>query len=381
MNAHIALDFRGNPLPIQRTSAGLAYDQWRAGVDHLRNSRDPRERAVYKAAASQMMADFGIQVDGEGRVLNVVSPTTVHTNKFLTDLSVKYTNDAYIGARLMPIVQRSKRSDSFVTYDERDHLGAPDDEIGPNGEVNEVEESRGTDNYSVKDYGLRGKVLQETLDNQDEIFDELTDATEHTVDGVELRQEIRISSIVMNVANYAAGQTHVATGKWNAASSSIVSDLLTAVSEIWHGAGRNRLVAACGIAVWNAIANNAEIKGLFNNVREGLATTDAVARYFGIDELLIGRSRQDTANIGQPSGAFSRIWSVDNFAILSVAERPTRRSAHWGSTFQHGARKFNSWTDPAPGPGAGAHIIKVGQSQDHKVVANRAGYIITDVLA
>ncbi len=59
---------------------------------------------------------------------------------------------------------------------------------------------------------------------------------------------------------------------------------------------------------------------------------------------------------------------------------PTRRSAHFGSTFQHGPRKQTQWTDPSKGPGAGVIYSKVGVSQDHKVTANKAGYIITDVL-
>lgn len=382
MTFPIALNHAGKPLPIQATPEGMAFAAWRNAIKDMRNSRDPKERAIYDTARKALIADLGLQVDGSGRIVKgSIQPASVHTNKFLADLSVKYKNDEYIGDRCMPIVQVGQRSDSFATYNERYQLATPDDLTGPEGDVNEVERGRGSSNYSVSDYALKDKISQETLDNQDDVFDEMLDMVEDLTDGIELQMEKRIATIVMASGSYAAGQTHAASSKWDTAATggSIIADVLTGVSELWMGSGRTRKVGVCGIAVWNVIANNIAIKGLFNNVREGLATTEAVARYFGLDDILVGRARQDTANIGQ-TASYSRIWSTDNFAILAVAERPTRRSAHFGSTFQHGARKQNQWTDPSKGPGAGVIYTKIGASQDHKVCANKAGYIITDVL-
>lgn len=373
------ISLNGSELPVQSTARGRAYAKWRNAIKDIRDSRDPKERALYERVRDSLIRDLGLTVEN-GRIVQAsVQPTSVHTNKFMSELSRKYANDMYIADRLMPILEVGKRSDDFATYDERRQLNAPDDETSPEGDVNEVERARGSDNYSVKDYALKDKVSQSTLDNQDDVFDEMFDLVEDLTDSMLLKMEQRIAAIVFAAGSFASGQTHSPSTKWDAASSTIVSDLLTATSEVWRGSGRTRLIGVCGIAVWNVIANNAEIKALFNNVREGLATTEAVARYFGIDDILVGRARQETANLGQ-TASYSRIWSTDNFAILSVAERPTRRSAHFGTTFQFGPRTQTQWTDPSKGPSTGVLYSKIGMSQDHKVVANKAGYILTDVL-
>lgn len=372
----------GKILPVQATERGIAFSRWLSAVKDLRGSRDPHERALYERTRDQLVRELGLTVNAHGKLArNSIQPGVVHTDTFMSELSVKYANDEYIGDRLMPIVTVGKRSDLFAKYNERDQLAAPDDEVGPEGHVNTVERGRSSDNYSVKDYALKDKISQETLDNQDDVFDEMLDLVLDLTDSTLLKMEKRIAAIVMSTASYAASQTHGAGTKWDdATGGSIVADLLTAVSETWMGSGRTQLVGVCGIAVWNVIANNAAIKGLFQYVREGLATTDAVARYFGMDAILVGRAREDTANIGQAESD-ARIWATKNFAVLRVAERPTKRSAHFGSTFQHGARKQNQWVDPEPGPGVGVIYNKIGVSQDHKVVADKAGYIVTAVIS
>jgi hypothetical protein len=135
----------------------------------------------------------------------------------------------------------------------------------------------------------------------------------------------------------------------------------------------------CGIAVWNVMAQSAALRDLFKAVRDGLATPAAIAQYFRLDDIYIGEARQDTANIGA-TASYSRIWATDNFAVLAVADSPTRRSAHFMSTFQVGQRQLTQWSDPSKGAGSGVVYNKIGHSLDEKIVANKAGYLITDVL-
>src|SRR4051812_30087882 len=55
-----------------------------------------------------------------------VSPSQVHSNAFMTDLSIKYANDEYIGERLLPAIPTSDFSGNIPAFDQRNAVSAPD---------------------------------------------------------------------------------------------------------------------------------------------------------------------------------------------------------------------------------------------------------------
>lgn len=364
--------------PIAR--AARRYQNTIAVARELRSSRNPKDQAIYVRIRDELVKQCGLErAPGGGLQASGIQPATVHSNQFLTNLSVKYANEMFVGEALVPIVNVSKRSDTFAIYTERDNLATPDQQIGPEGAVPEASQSRTSDNYSVKDYGIKEKISQETLDNQDAVFDEMLDLVEHVNELVSLGHEQRAATFLLSTANYAATQTHVPATKWDHASGgTIVADLLTARAAI-RKSPSTRVKMACGIAVWNVIANNPAMRELFKYTRDGLAGVREFMSYFRIDEVHIAEAWQDTANEGQ-TASISRLWTTDSVVLAAVANAPTRRSAHLASTFQWQGRKQTQWTDPSLGPGSGVIWTKVGVSQDIKGVANKAGYIMTDVL-
>lgn len=68
----------------------------------------------------------------------------------------------------------------------------------------------------------------------------------------------------------------------------IIEKLQSAVASLWTGAGPSDVVGFCSLDVWNAIARNAKILGLFSSVKDGLAAPDQVARYFDMSRILVG---------------------------------------------------------------------------------------------
>lgn len=364
------------------TEKGLRYKRFKRALARRMRSQKKEDRELIEHENAELVKRlYGNKA--ERLDLRTISPGDVHTDSTLSTISKQYANDEYVGMRLMPDVRTTKRSNVYATYGKRDRFQAANDEVGPDGDVNQVIETRGTENFSVKDYALKNYVLLETLANQDAPLDEMVDLTEAVMDRLLLRKEKRIKDIVFSASSYDASNTAAVgagASKWDDSSGGdIIDDILAAVSALFTGRNPTRIVAVCGRDVWNVIANNTAIKDLFLNVREGLAQPDRVAEYFGIDEILIADAREDTANIGA-SASFSRIWSEDNFAILRVAENPTPRSLHFGSTFlMDGHPVTNEWFDPSPGV-QGAFWAKTGWSMDEKVVADDAGFLITDCL-
>ena len=185
---------------------------------------------------------------------------------------------------------------------------------------------------------------------------------------------------MVDAAQY-GGNTAAAALKWDIASGgSIISDLLGAESGLFTGPNPTQKIGFCSLATWNTgIANNPALHELFKYTTSGLRTTTQVAQFFGLDDILVSRSRKDTANIGQ-SAVFTRMMVEDNVGVLRVATRPTTRSLHFGSTFRMNGDPFTTqWDDPNIGKRGGIYA-RVAVSEDYKVVAPDAGFLITDVL-
>lgn len=377
--------------PRQRTKEGLTYDAY---VKAVREELDGMTAEDQKKAA-KMNADFirgltdphSVHRDSYRKQLagevaeKAVTPSSVHVDTVLSNLSVMYKNDDYIGERLMPAVPVNKRSGKYAVYDKRDRFAYPNDAIGYRAESNEVEEGRSFDNYSLSDHGLKGYLDLETVQNQDRPLNEMVDVVESVNEGIAFNRELRHLAILTNSSNY-GGNTAAAGTQWTAANSggSVIADMLGAEAALWKGSNPTRKLGFCSIDVWNGgMANNAALISLHNNVRAGITTTQMVAEYFGLDDILVSRARQDTANKGQ-TASYSRMLSAKHFGVVSVATRPTVRSLHFGSTFRESGDPFTTqWMAPELGKRGGIRT-RVAVSEDIKVVAGDAGFLVTAVL-
>ncbi len=371
-------------VPVHRTVKRARYEKYIDEVRNMLDGKTPEDQLKMAAANERFMK--GIQdpterprLPGSGSE-KAVTPASVHQDALLTTVSVMYANDAYIGEQLMPVVSVPNRSDKFSTYPKRERLAFPDDKIGSDGKPNEIDSSRSTDNYSVQDYALVGHRDLEAIAKQQGALNEMIDVVEEVADGLLFKREARILTIVTTSGNY-AGNTTTAGTNWNdSTGGSLIADLLAARAAIWSGHGAVRRVGFCPITVWNSgIANNPTLLSKFNYVKEGLPATQQVAAYFRLDDILITEARQDTANIGQ-TASYGRMVTADVFGIVTVAQRPSPRSAHWGSTFRTSDTPYTSqWIDPSIGV-RGAVKNKSAVSEDHKVVAGDTGYYLTSLL-
>lgn len=346
----------------QRSARGIKFDEFQKKLDAMRADEAKRKRLNDSVLA-----------------IRDVSPSQVHSNAIMNELSVQYANDDYIGDQLMPYVDVTKRSDEFATYPKRERLAYPNDSISTRAVPNEVSESRGADNYSVKDYALSGFVSQDTLDNQDGAFDEMLDLQMSVAEGIAFKREMRLATILTTSGNF-GGNTAALSGssKWSAGGSSPITNIQTAKAAIWNGGGPTDLVGYCSLDVMNVMVRHPELRDLFKYQASGLATPKLLANLLGLSNILVGAARKDTANDGQ-SASYSRIWG-DVFGIVRVMRRPSKRTAAFGSTFRiKGDPSSTQWFDNAIGK-KGGFWTKVGTSEDHKIVAADTGYLLTSVI-
>lgn len=368
---------------IQRSSKAIRFKHWIDEVRNLLDGKTPEDQKKALAANQGFIKGLANprHSTGGSELERAVTPSAVHVDSLLSTFSVMYANEDYIGEQLMPVANVSKRSDKYAVYPKRERLAFPDDKIGYRASPNELDQTRTTDNYSVEDYGYKNFLDLETVQNQDAPLNEMLDVLEQVNEGIAFRREKRILTKAFDTANFGSNHGNAGTAWDNSTGGSIVADLLAGRAALRRGANPTRVVGFCPLAVWNTgIANNAAIRDLFKYTQTGLAVTTQVARYFRLDDILITEAWEDTANEGQAESD-ARIVTAKTFGLIRVAQRPTVRSLHWGTTFRMNGDPFSSqWPDPGIGKRGGIWN-RTSVSEDHKVVAADAGFLVTSAIS
>lgn len=334
-----------------------------------RAAHDPKVRELLARSNEQLLN------------LKLLTPGKVHNDATLSNLSIQYKNEEYIGLQLLPAITVGKPSDKFFIYDKRNRLNAPDDNVSTRSTPNEVTETRSTDNYSTKPYSLLDFVDEKTLQAQDAPLNEMVDLVAAVNDALAYNEEKRIAAVMTTAANFGNSQTLSGTGQWSDYTNSNPFDAIeTARDSIWApAAGSTKLVGYCSLAVYRKLRRHPKVLEAFKHVQGlKLPTAAQLAEVLELDELLVAKAWEDTANEGQ-AASYGRIWGK-HFGIVRVANSPSIRTAAFGWTFRFGAKETTQWFDPKPGV-AGGYYAKVGLQEDHKVAAKDTGALIVNAVA
>lgn len=348
-------------------------------VDERRTKRALLWEAKVERLA-EMLADSTKRKRLDETFLQVrgVSPASVHSDAFLTNLSQAYTNDDYIGERLILSVPVQKRSNKYAVYPQREMFEAPNDIItSERAQANEISSTRTSASYTLLDYALSNFVSNETLDNQDLPFNERTDMVVELAEHIARKREIRDAAALTTAANYGSGNSTTLSGsdQWDsAAGGNPIKNIQDGKAALFNGPGPTDVNGFCSLSVFNCLARHPTLLDLQKYTTNGLLTPDSIARYLGLSNLYVGASRKQTANEGQ-TASYSRIWGLD-FGIVRTARTPSLRTACFAARF----RKNNDpvvteWFDPIAGK-SGGYYCKNAVSEDIEIVAAFGGYII-----
>ncbi|HEY1956702.1 MAG TPA: hypothetical protein VGH28_13875 [Polyangiaceae bacterium] len=333
----------------------------------------------YSESLKELIAENGPKVRAANAAMRqkLLTPGQVHVDAALSNLSVQYANEEYIGEEIMPATTVAKLSDVFFKYDRRSRFGYPDDAMGSRSSANEINESRTTDNYSCKPYALKNYIDALTVAAEDAPLNEMVDLVAATAEGIAFKREVRLASILSTTSNFASSNTvSLASGvRWDSsAGGNPIADIQAARAAIWQGMGGSKVIGYCDLGTWNVLSRHPMILDLFKYTGSspGIATPSMLAGWFDLDDILVAKGRQDTANSGQ-TAAFSRIWP-NCFGIARVAP-PGVRNVSFGRTFRFGQVQTDQWYDPSLGT-KGGYYARVSTHEDHHVIANDAGYLI-----
>lgn len=309
-------------------------------------------------------------------------PIDLHVDSVLSEMSVKYKNEAFIWRDAMPVVRVRKRSDKYVVYNKEDSYRLYDDTISPKSMPNEVDWGVSMGNYSVKDHALGEWLPQETIDNADNPMEPDIDTNEFLNLMLDVVQEKRVADLVFDATTYPSGNKVQLSGtaQWSGSADDPIGDILTAIESTFIRA--NTLMF--GQEAWQVFRKLPEVldavKGStrFQDTPGGIATTSEVASILEVERVLVGRARYISTNEGQ-TATFTKLWGK-HCTALYVEPKPGVKSITFGVTFTETPRQTMRDFDPKRGV-KGTHFIKVSWNSDEKVIAPELGYFIEDAVA
>jgi hypothetical protein len=320
------------------------------------------------------------------------TPSDVHVNQPLTNISIAYMQDVteFIATQVFPNVPVAKNSDVYFMF--------------PKGEWFRTEarerplgsESAGT-RFGVDKspaYNATVKALHVDVDdqlraNQDSPLDLDSASAELVTRGLLLRREKDFADKFFTTGVWTGSSTGgdiTPSTKWDASNSTPIKDIRTEMRSLKTKTGFRPNKLILGEDVWDAIQDNGDFLDRISIGRDKVVTLDLLATVLGLPpgSVLIAGAIQNVAIEGAPSGDDLRFLFEDAALLVYAAQRPSLMMPSAGYTF--------SWTGYLGASADGLRMLRFRMQHlrsdriegemayDLNLVASDLGVFFEDVL-
>lgn len=316
-----------------------------------------------------------------GLALAALAPFPVDPD--LQATAIAYRNRRLIADDVLPRVGVAKQSYEYNKWSREEGFTIPDTRVGRTSAPTQIEFSALRVSSTTRDYALDDPIPNADIENAPTGVDPRARATEGLTDLILLDREVRVASAVFNAAAYAAAnkKTLSGTSQWSDAGSDPIAEIGAALDAPLVRPN----VLVVGQAVWTKLRQHQKIiqaTNMIGGATAGMASRQAVAELFELEEILVGEAFLNTAKKGQ-AATFARVWG--KHALLMYRDRladPARSASRvtYGFTAQFGDRIAGAIEDRDIGMRGGVRV-RVGESVDEHIVAADVAYLFVDAVA
>lgn len=234
----------------------------------------------------------------------------VHADRYLSGYSVGYGQDLkndYVADRACTVVPVKNQSDSFVIWDKADQYrdemglwadGAPTPEGG-------FRKSDGT--YMCKRYGIKSLITDPQRDNADGEIDLEAAKVKWLTGQTKLRRDKIFQSVAFKTGVWTANTEQTGVAAAPAANQFLqFNDGASIPLEVVHkqklvvqlstGLMPNVIVTDPDTDMWLKL--HSTIKDIYKHTQPGVITDDLLAQAFGVEEYIVAKAVENTANEG-----------------------------------------------------------------------------------
>jgi len=319
----------------------------------------------------------------------MASTAQVHVDSALSTFATKYTNDGFIADEVCPIVSTDKLSGKYFTKSRIDVSTAVDDDaLGARGEASELSYDVSTASFSVEDRGLKDIIPASVISNADEPLSPEEDSVDHLMQNISLSREIRVAALYQTAANFPSANKATVSNYWSDKTSGTpLADINTGRLALASPGAMVKKYLIMSLKVFQALASHPDFLSLRagGGTDRGQVSEEEMASFLRIDRVFISEVTKNTANRGQSTATYSRVWSDTQATLVAVPENvasPERRGVSiFGCTFRvQPGLQVRRWDEPKLGRG-GSTAVQVELADDEVIVQSDMGYLFSGVLA
>ncbi len=301
----------------------------------------------------------------------------LHIDQALTNFSLEYKNESFVGTKLFPEFPVKKESDKYFVFGRQD-FKRYQSKTSPRSKVNYIEYSVAAQPaYVLEEYGLGDFVPQRFIDNADLPLKPEQDAVRKLTNAILLDLEATQASLATNASNYPSGHSESVGTKWSDyTNSNPVTYIGGKRSIIWKATGKAPNTLLVSEDVHEVLKMHPVIRDVIKYTGFGIPAEKTLAQIFEVENYIVARGVYDAEKEGAARDT-RYLWN--NVAILAyVNPNPTVNDITFGLTFKKAdGRKVLKQQLVNP---EGVEII-VKDMFDVKIICGYAGYLMVNPIA
>jgi hypothetical protein len=298
----------------------------------------------------------------------------------LTAIAAMYRNRRMIADQVAPRRRVNTQEFKYLKHDFAEGFTVPDTKVGRKSAPNQVEFSATEVTASTQDYALDDAIPKADIDNAPPNYDPRGKAVEFLTNLIELDREVRVANAVFNANNYAAANKQTLSGT-SQFSDFTNSDPIDVITTALDGMVMRPNIMVIGRLAFSKLARHPKVvKAYYGTGNDtGVATKNAIAELFELEEVLVGEAFVNTARKGQ-AASVSRAWGKHIALINRDNTADLDRGVTFMLTAQFGDRIAGSQPDGDIGM-RGGERVRSGESVAEIILANDLGYFIQNAVA
>lgn len=299
----------------------------------------------------------------------------------LTAVAIAYRNteDMLIAGDVLPEVPVPDEDFKWQSYNEAEDFSVPDTRIGRRSSANQVEIEGSEKTASTEDYGIDVPLDNKTIMQAEKKgWDPRKRATIRATDIVMLDKEVNVAKLVTDPTQYHEDNKRVLTQAEQISNPD--SEPLDLILEMLDACLMRPNQIQFSTAGWRVFRQHPlVVKAIHgNDGGSGIASRQAVAELLEVNKILVGKARINISRPGE-NPVLQRAWREDVITaqyINSTAD--TQGGVTFGFTAMHGTKIAGTkQTDMGL---RGGIMVRSGESRKELIVANRAGFLLENVL-
>ena len=310
---------------------------------------------------------------------NIVSTYPVDFER--TAIAVGYSNDMYVADMVLPRVPVMRKEYRYYEYPIDESFTVPETRVGRRSRPTMVHFTASEKSAACEDYGLEDAIPDDDVRNAPmQAADPIDRSVMMLTDLLMIDREKRVADMVFADAGYGSANKVTLAGndQWSVdhASSDPVEDIVDAIEKMIVRPTHMLM----GSEVWKELrTHKAILKSVNRNDGDaGIASRRMVSDLLEV-EIVVGQAWINSARRGQDA-TLSRVWGKHALLYRADPNADAMGPPTLGITAEYRGREVMTGFNVKTGA-RGAHEIRVVDTCDERIIANRAGYLFRNAVA